>query len=412
MGELGNKSTGRSGLNYTQTIMGGKSGGLGMRVTGRASRDKKEGRANSSSAAATTPHSPTNDKTPRNPRIPAMDGFFSPSTRPRADSAPAPNVPEIRQPSSLAVGSSMLTSGRGMGVSNMDAVGGILEHALSVSETSGDIFEDGEEDLTGEYSRGGFDNGDIGQSSRPGDLSIDAGGIIGRLGGGMVDEGSDVDEEDIEEEEGEFDDDTRELPEPDAIQPAPSRGSRSLDGSEISEKIDFKPVAIGRPSPAGFSALTAALNKHIPHLVSTSSANAGQGETIANPFMSLYTSVAAPSTSIPSVTLELYFPHSSNETVPLVVKVRRDATVEEVTGYGLFKYWEEGRKPLLQDEESDQRWSTVGWGLRIVEDDGEVDEDFPRKPIFASSPIAEDSFEVTLLWPYPFRTSGMRILRS
>jgi hypothetical protein len=128
--------------------------------------------------------------------------------------------------------------------------------------------------------------------------------------------------------------------------------------------------------------------------------------------MSLYTSVAAPSTSIPSVTLELYFPHSSNETVPLVVKVRRDATVEEVTGYGLFKYWEEGRKPLLQDEESDQRWSTVGWGLRIVEDDGEVDEDFPRKSIFASSPIAEDSFEVTLLWPYPFRTPGMRILRS
>jgi hypothetical protein len=59
--------------------------------------------------------------------------------------------------------------------------------------------------------------------------------------------------------------------------------------------------------------------------------------------------------------------------------VRKDATVEEVTGYGLWKYWEEGREPLLSTEESDVRWSTIGWGLRMVEDDGEVDEDFPRK---------------------------------
>jgi hypothetical protein len=45
----------------------------------------------------------------------------------------------------------------------------------------------------------------------------------------------------------------------------------------------------------------------------------------------------------------------------------------------LWKYWEEGREPLLSTEESDVRWSTIGWGLRMVEDDGEVDEDFPRK---------------------------------
>jgi hypothetical protein len=62
--------------------------------------------------------------------------------------------------------------------------------------------------------------------------------------------------------------------------------------------------------------------------------------------------------------------------------VRKDATVEEVTGYGLFRYWEEARLPLLSEEaesEQEQKWSTVGWGLRIVEDDGEVDEDFPRE---------------------------------
>jgi len=52
-------------------------------------------------------------------------------------------------------------------------------------------------------------------------------------------------------------------------------------------------------------------------------------------------------------------------------------------GYGLFLYSEEGREPKLDEgreeegRERDIRLSTVGWGLRIVEDDGEVDEDFP-----------------------------------
>lgn len=52
-------------------------------------------------------------------------------------------------------------------------------------------------------------------------------------------------------------------------------------------------------------------------------------------------------------------------------------------GYGLYLYVEEGREPKLDEgreeegRERDIRLSTVGWGLRIVEDDGEVDEDFP-----------------------------------
>lgn len=44
---------------------------------------------------------------------------------------------------------------------------------------------------------------------------------------------------------------------------------------------------------------------------------------------------------------------------------------------------EQGRKPELEDGLEDEgrereiKLSTRGWGLRIVEDDGEVDEDFP-----------------------------------
>lgn len=68
------------------------------------------------------------------------------------------------------------------------------------------------------------------------------------------------------------------------------------------------------------------------------------------------------------------------------LNVRRDATVEEVIGFALWNYWEEGWLPKLDEGlsgEDDPKWGTklsaVGWILRIAEDDGEVDDDFPRK---------------------------------
>jgi hypothetical protein len=58
--------------------------------------------------------------------------------------------------------------------------------------------------------------------------------------------------------------------------------------------------------------------------------------------------------------------------------VRKDIAVEEVIGVALWRYTEEGCQPTLEvsdeDEEGDR---TTRWNLRIVEDDGEVDEDFP-----------------------------------
>ena len=149
--------------------------------------------------------------------------------------------------------------------------------------------------------------------------------------------------------------------------------------------LDFAPLPTGGPGGGGpaISALTAQLYKHVPHLIASNSdlgaeEDDGNGVT-ENPFASLYASVSAHPPQ-PSLSLELYFPHSAKPTLPLVVVVRKDATVEEVTGYGLYKYWEEAREPLLSAEDADeQRWSTIGWGLRIVEDDGEVDEDFPRE---------------------------------
>lgn len=88
--------------------------------------------------------------------------------------------------------------------------------------------------------------------------------------------------------------------------------------------------------------------------------------------------------------------------------------MEEVVGLGLLLYVEEGRKPGLEDgyeregRERDIRLSTVGWGLRIVEDDGEVDEDFPgqsRHRVFYAG------IELTLIgigWTLNYDSAGQR----
>ena len=80
------------------------------------------------------------------------------------------------------------------------------------------------------------------------------------------------------------------------------------------------------------------------------------------------------------------------------LNVRKDATIEEVLGHALYKYWEEGWLPKIDEGlegEEDQRWNTVcsavGWILRIAEDDGEVDEDFP--PPDRTGKISKFSFD-------------------
>lgn len=64
------------------------------------------------------------------------------------------------------------------------------------------------------------------------------------------------------------------------------------------------------------------------------------------------------------------------------IGVKRDVTVEEVIGIGLWACWEEedlrARVPFpVEEQEAREGRETVKWNLRIVEDDGEVDEDFP-----------------------------------
>ncbi|KAG8856488.1 hypothetical protein FRB91_000769 [Serendipita sp. 411] len=101
-----------------------------------------------------------------------------------------------------------------------------------------------------------------------------------------------------------------------------------------------------------------------------------------NPFTELYGAISGRG-DVPSITLNIFFPESKKPFSATKITVRKDATVEEVIGFGLWTYWENKLEPPLDEglAEDDPRRNTVlsgvGWILRIGEEDGEVDEDFP-----------------------------------
>ncbi|KAI0305259.1 stress-activated map kinase interacting protein 1-domain-containing protein [Multifurca ochricompacta] len=114
-----------------------------------------------------------------------------------------------------------------------------------------------------------------------------------------------------------------------------------------------------------------------------------------NPFSDLYSAISGrgvpPATSM---TVTIFFPFAREpEGKPMALSVRKDATVEEVLGFALWSYWEEGWLPRLDADPNapEEKLSAVGWVMKIAEDDGEVDEDFP--PPNRESKISKFNFE-------------------
>lgn len=111
---------------------------------------------------------------------------------------------------------------------------------------------------------------------------------------------------------------------------------------------------------------------------------AAQAAVTENPFTELYGAIAGRGDT-PSMTLNILFTESRNPDKFIKITVRKDATVEEVIGFSLWTYWEQKLEPKLDEglDENDPKreivLSAAGWILRIAEDDGEVDEDFPGK---------------------------------
>lgn len=104
----------------------------------------------------------------------------------------------------------------------------------------------------------------------------------------------------------------------------------------------------------------------------------------SNPFSDIYAAISGHGDSH-STNIQLYFPHARQPRGKAMhLNVRSDATVEEVIGFSLWTYWDEGCLPKLDDglggeddPKSATRLSAAGWILRIAEEDGEVDDDFP-----------------------------------
>ena len=106
--------------------------------------------------------------------------------------------------------------------------------------------------------------------------------------------------------------------------------------------------------------------------------------TSSNPFEEYYAAIFGRADGESKI-VAVYFPKAVKPMGQVMeLNVRKDATVEEVLGHALYRYWEEGWLPKIDEGlegEEDPKWGTVcsavGWILRIAEEDGEVDEDFP-----------------------------------
>ncbi|GAA5909723.1 hypothetical protein JCM8208_003855 [Rhodotorula glutinis] len=184
-------------------------------------------------------------------------------------------------------------------------------------------------------------------------------------------------------------------PAPAALRAPPSRRRSSRPASPSLSAPYFPPRStyLSRP-PSRPSAIAAPPQRSaLSALLAAQDAAAGSSGRgrggLANPFSTLYAACVARSGGAgaagaggaegDALRLRLFFPRQG-EDEPVEVSVKRDVSVEEVIGVGLWAYWEEGREPGLESEvredEAREGRETARWDLRIVED-GEVDEDFP-----------------------------------
>jgi hypothetical protein len=141
---------------------------------------------------------------------------------------------------------------------------------------------------------------------------------------------------------------------------------------------------ISKPTPAQENLFA---RKKVAPIKPQQSALSGMlnGGKSSNPFTEIYASVSGRSAAA-SITVSVYFPHATRQAgKPMDLVISRDATVEEIIGFALWTFWEEGWLPKLDEGLSgpdDHKWedriSACGWILRLAEEDGEVDDDFPR----------------------------------
>ncbi|RPD65261.1 hypothetical protein L226DRAFT_543384 [Lentinus tigrinus ALCF2SS1-7] len=170
------------------------------------------------------------------------------------------------------------------------------------------------------------------------------------------------------------------------VTPAPNHAANSQTrppaGPSVAKSASASTSSL--PTPSGMFERRPVPPAHPAKSALTAMLAATSNSSSSNPFSELYSAISGRAES-DSMVVRVFFPMArepANRALDL--SVRKDATVEEVLGYALWTYWEEGWLPKLDEGlsgEEDPKWaircSAAGWILRIAEEDGEVDEDFP-----------------------------------
>ncbi|KAJ3404199.1 hypothetical protein HDV05_007286 [Chytridiales sp. JEL 0842] len=91
-----------------------------------------------------------------------------------------------------------------------------------------------------------------------------------------------------------------------------------------------------------------------------------------NPFASEFSYFSGKGDPDP-LRLKIYIPFSDEPLRPLEIAVKNESNVEDVIGYALFEYLNEDRQPPIPES----KCNVIFWNMRIVEDDGTIDDDFP-----------------------------------
>lgn len=162
-----------------------------------------------------------------------------------------------------------------------------------------------------------------------------------------------------------------------------------LPKTDQATQIQHKPDGHSKSNPttpASVSEITFPRYKVLPirPLISALTAMLASSGGSSNPFAEMYAAISGRGETA-SINVQVYFPHALEPAGKAMgLNVRMDALVEEVIGFALWSYWEAGWLPKLTDglKEEDDTYETqlsaVGWIMRIAEDDGMVDDEFPR----------------------------------
>ncbi|KAI6142833.1 stress-activated map kinase interacting protein 1-domain-containing protein [Pisolithus tinctorius] len=395
--------TGTPRLKHHDTIMGNKSGALGMRVNGRRLSNSK--RASRLAGNPPPPPLPVAKEEPAPLEQPAKEAQFIPKFKGAAEM-------EARRRLRM-----MARRGQPPGPQKPPSVASrSLNPELSSSEDENEtVEEENEEDFDADQIADDMDEGDEFDpdfaARTPGlDTPSDIASIlspapsvsqpsvvvltsaaISRSRLSPVSEGLGTDDDHSNTDTAEDVDSHFEIIKPPPppnqnVIPNPPRIETRRRGASISQ-----PVVDADPSEMIFTRRT--VSPPQPRVSALTMMLASSGGS-SNPFSELYAAVSGRGETA-AMDVRVFFPHARQpKGEVMTLNVRKDATVEEVIGFALWSYWEEGWLPKLNEGvgDTDPKLSAVGWVMRIAEDDGEVDEDFP--PPDRTGKISKFNFEV------------------